>query len=65
MEWGVRIPLFGKIGNLLNFLLYTAKIVFFGHTVSVLIFKFVSSEGRFMQRLTIASATRLGDFFPI
>jgi hypothetical protein len=32
MGWGVRIPFFSKIGNLRNFSLYTAKIVFFGHT---------------------------------
>jgi hypothetical protein len=30
MGWGVRIPFFSKIGNLRNFSLYTAKIVFFG-----------------------------------
>jgi hypothetical protein len=32
MGWGVQIPIFSKIGNLRNFSLYTAKIVFFGHT---------------------------------
>jgi hypothetical protein len=34
MGWGVQILLFSKIGNLRNFSLYIAKIVFFGHTVS-------------------------------
>jgi hypothetical protein len=32
MGWGVQILLFSEIGNLRNFSLYIAKIVFFGHT---------------------------------
>jgi hypothetical protein len=40
---GFESRFFSKIGNLRNFLLYTSKIVFFGHTLKIITFKRDSS----------------------